>query len=75
MKLPKTLKKSKLYNKFNRNKDEVNLTDSRDAKLYPSTGYTTTGSFIIANKRYGSVAKLTNHFGQNRNQTYGWFVN
>lgn len=75
MELPKTLKKSKLYNKFNRNKDEVNLTDSRDAKLYPSTGYTTTGSFIIANKRYGSVAKLTNHFGQNRNQTYGWFVN
>jgi len=65
----------KIFNKFRKKEKKPSLKDSKDAKLYPSTGYRSTGSFITANKRYGTVAKLTNHFGQNRNQTYGWFVN
>lgn len=51
------------------------LKGKRDPKLYPSSGYTYTPSYIKANKNYGTVVKLNNHFGKNRNQSYGWFVN
>lgn len=43
--------------------------------LHPITGYEYTGSFIKANGQYGSVLKLYNHFGLNRTNSFGWFVN
>lgn len=54
---------------------KTTLKDHKDPKLYPSTGYIYTPSFARANNQFATITKLTNHFGQNRNQTYGWFVN
>lgn len=67
----KDKKELKQTKKINKQKAKANS----NTYLHPVTGYEYTGSFIKANGRYGSVLKLYNHFGLNRNHSFGWFVN
>ncbi|MDN0189323.1 hypothetical protein P6439_14515 [Staphylococcus arlettae] len=69
------MKLLKIFDKNKGKETKTILKDHKDPKLYPATGYSYTPSFARANNQFATITKLTNHFGQNRNQTYGWFVN
>ncbi len=45
------------------------------AYVSPRSGYTFTPSFIKAGNRYGSIVKIVNLYGSNRDGDYGWAVN
>ncbi|EAC3256929.1 MULTISPECIES: hypothetical protein [Staphylococcus] len=64
-------KEEKRKKKIEKQKREANTNNY----LHPITGYEYTGSFIKANGRFGRVLKLYNHYGLNRNNPFGWFVN
>lgn len=40
----------------------------------PSIGYTFSPSYIKSGSRYGTILRITNKYGQNRNLNYGWMA-
>ena len=52
-------------------------TNLRERKNYlaPISGYEFTPSYIKAGRRHGTILKIVNKFGTNRNMQFGWFIN
>ncbi|PTE82325.1 hypothetical protein BUY85_00885 [Staphylococcus equorum] len=70
----KPKKKFKLMSKRKKRK-EKQLVMASGTMYAPSSGYTSTPSIIKSGNRYGTVFKVVNTYGMNRNQTLGWAVN
>lgn len=57
-----------------KNKKLLKLKQRSGTMYAPKTGYTSTASIIRSGNRYGTVFKVVNSYGMNRNQKLGWAV-
>ncbi|MEC5376813.1 hypothetical protein VWJ19_00260 [Staphylococcus hominis] len=73
-KKPKKAKKEKKQSKRKAKKEKKQKRNA-GTSYAPSSGYTETASIIKSGNRYGTVFKVINTYGMNRNQKLGWAVN
>src|SRR5699024_4874323 len=72
---PKKRKKFKKFKSKRKKAKERRLIMATGTMYAPSSGYTSTPAFIKSGNRYGTVFKVVNTYGMNRNQKLGWAVN
>ena len=63
--------KTKKQSKRAKKKEEKRIRDL-GTEYAPSSGYVSTASIMKSGNRYGTVFKLINNYGMNRNQQLGW---
>ena len=67
----KSSKKEKKQSKRQQKKEKKRIINTGTAYA-PSTGYTSTASLLKSHNRHGTVLKVINTYGMNRNQKLGW---
>lgn len=55
-------------------KNKPEYVELRDDAFAPPAGYKFTPSYIKTGNHYGTILKVVNKYGQNRNMEFGWFV-